>query len=292
MTSASTLPKYRQRTHELCGELLSLAHTLGPEGRFPSVAELASRFGASTATLGDALGELERQGVVQRVRGVGVFVAPPQQTAIALICHSRFFRGSTHSPFYDLLVNEAEERAISHQELFSCHFTLPLAQNEQPILSRELTEDIAAKRIQGVLGIGLPASAIQWIEEQGVPVVGYATTSGWRVHIRHESVVRQGVRFLAQRGCRSLAFWSHIPDRFPVPATLRAEIAHNLQVFEREVAAAVWKRDRSGSKPISNLRRARATRRRFRCRNRATRRPRRCLAATAKSPKASSSPTT
>src|SRR5262245_64353486 len=65
------LPKYHQIKETLRTELARLH----PESRLPPVRTLRDRFQTSQATLDRALRELEREGLIRREQGRGMFVA-------------------------------------------------------------------------------------------------------------------------------------------------------------------------------------------------------------------------
>lgn len=69
----STVPLYRQLSELLRSQVLSGEFT--PGQRLPSEAQLGEKFGISRITIRQALGNLEREGIVTRVPGKGTFVA-------------------------------------------------------------------------------------------------------------------------------------------------------------------------------------------------------------------------
>src|SRR5687768_1816293 len=76
------LPKHRQVYRALQGEILSGRWKSGD--RLPSEAELVGRFGASRITVGRAVRDLQRAGLVERRAGSGTYVHAPQPGAGAL----------------------------------------------------------------------------------------------------------------------------------------------------------------------------------------------------------------
>lgn len=73
MNIDSTVPLYRQLSDLLRGQVMSGEFT--PGQRLPSEAQLGEQFGISRITIRQALGDLEREGLVTRVPGKGTFVA-------------------------------------------------------------------------------------------------------------------------------------------------------------------------------------------------------------------------
>jgi GntR family transcriptional regulator, arabinose operon transcriptional repressor len=76
------LPKHRQVYRALQGEILSGRWKSGD--RLPSEAELVGRFGASRITVGRAVRDLQRAGLVERRAGSGTYVHAPRPDAGAL----------------------------------------------------------------------------------------------------------------------------------------------------------------------------------------------------------------
>jgi GntR family transcriptional regulator of arabinose operon len=76
------LPKHRQVYRALQREILSGRWKSGD--RLPSEAELVGRFGASRITVGRAVRDLQRAGLVERRAGSGTYVHAPQPGAGAL----------------------------------------------------------------------------------------------------------------------------------------------------------------------------------------------------------------
>jgi DNA-binding LacI/PurR family transcriptional regulator len=213
-TKTKTLPplsRHRVRTQGVCDRLAELARLLGPEGKMPSVQDLCAETGVSTATLNDALNEMERRGVLYRVRGVGIFVAPTIKRNIAVVCRPSLFRSPAHSPFWDLLIEEIEKRAGELEEAVAFHWAL--GQDEvpppAPPLPENLLHDLAAGRVQGLLSIGLHTDSAQWLVDNfgaQLPIVCYAQDKPHPVEMDGDLMMRQGVQTLVSCGCRRIAY--------------------------------------------------------------------------------------
>jgi len=74
-----TLPKYRQLYNELHRDIVSGRVKSGE--RLPSEAELVRTFGTSRITVGRALRDLQREGLVERRPGSGTYVRPRRTAA-------------------------------------------------------------------------------------------------------------------------------------------------------------------------------------------------------------------
>ncbi|WP_407561886.1 GntR family transcriptional regulator [Streptomyces sp. 184] len=73
---SSLLPFYHQLKQILLGEMES--RELGPGDRLPGDHELCERYGVSRTVVRQALAELESEGVIERIKGRGTFVAHPK----------------------------------------------------------------------------------------------------------------------------------------------------------------------------------------------------------------------
>jgi DNA-binding LacI/PurR family transcriptional regulator len=210
----TTLPRHRQRTQDLCVALTEKARVLGPDAKMPTTVELCHEFKTSPTTLNNALNELERRNVIYRVRAVGIFVSPTLRPNVALIVDPMVFRGVLHSPFWDLLARRAEERAVALGENFSFHFALPEGQySNSPPIHVGLVHAIENRQVDGIIAINLNKEAIQWLEAQGIPLVGFATPCRHSVEQDIGAMMHMGVQALQQRGCRRVAMWAPADER-------------------------------------------------------------------------------
>jgi GntR family transcriptional regulator len=80
---------------------------LRPGDRLPTETELEERYGVSRATIRQAVGDLESEGLLRRVQGKGTFVATPKiQHGPVLTSFSDLLRGQGHTPSHRLLRTE------------------------------------------------------------------------------------------------------------------------------------------------------------------------------------------
>ena len=78
---SSGLPVYRQIMEQV--RRMIVAGRLSAGERLPSVRELAETLGINPLTVGKAYGELERAGIIEMRRGLGMFVRPGRSDARA-----------------------------------------------------------------------------------------------------------------------------------------------------------------------------------------------------------------
>jgi DNA-binding LacI/PurR family transcriptional regulator len=195
---------------QTCAQLAQMAYHLGPNARMPTFASLCGQTRVSKATLDAALGQLEAQGIVMRRQGAGIFVSSHLRRSIALVCDPQFSLEPRLRGFWELIVREARLRVAGSNYDLTFHFSMIETDSaiEGPPLHPALMEDIRAGRVQGVMTVGLPEQAVEWISEQGVAVVVFAGPGPVSVNLDGVDVVNLGVEALVARGCRHLALWS------------------------------------------------------------------------------------
>lgn len=81
----------RPRLREACDKLRGIASTLGPSAKMPTMLELRSSLGVSNQTLHNAIRELEQEGILRSVHGVGIYTAESAPSTekgnLALVLH-------------------------------------------------------------------------------------------------------------------------------------------------------------------------------------------------------------
>jgi DNA-binding LacI/PurR family transcriptional regulator len=209
LNPAQLLPvKHQTKTQALSASLLELADQLGPDAKLPTMQELSQSLQVSMMTLNRALSELEAQGIIYRRQGSGTYVASrPTQRTIGLVYDRDIFHTGA-SPFCGLLVDEARRRATSGDEKFSFYLAVPSAEGEP--VHEDLVEDIAKRRVDGILFVGeANPKAAKWLLKQKLPLVALAYTpvAPWRVKINWPQVAQLGVETLAAQGCKNIGLW-------------------------------------------------------------------------------------
>jgi DNA-binding LacI/PurR family transcriptional regulator len=210
--------KKPSKLEAVCAQVRALAHQLGPGAKLPTVAQLCATTGVSLTTMSSALDELEAHEVIARKHGVGIFVAATLRKTICLICDPSYFGQAGQSPFWDLLITNVQKRVAKRAEAFEFHFSQPRGVG----LNESLQHEIRSGRIQGILAVGLDRPVVEWIEEQGVPVVVYAAWGQCMVGNNAEHGIQLGIRALALRGCSRIEMWeglNDVPSRRTSPRT-------------------------------------------------------------------------
>lgn len=191
-----------------CARLEKLAYERGAEARMPTFVELCEQAQVSKATLDAVLGQLEAQDVLVRRHGAGIFVSPRLQRTVALVCDPHFSTEPHIRDFWQLLVSEAQARVTGGNQVLAFHFCTASPDPGSAPLHAGLMDDIRAGRVQGVLTVGVPQKAVEWISEQKVAVVAFAGLGPVSVNLHSERVVELGVQALAAQSCKSIAMWS------------------------------------------------------------------------------------
>lgn len=143
-----------------------------------------------------------------RRQGSGTYVSEKFATSVGLV-YDRSLLGASASPFGELLLNEAQERATAGGEKFSLYLADPSSTGAA--VHDDLVEAISTRKIAGVLTVTRQEKAIAWLEKK-VPVVAlsYRDIAPYRVRIHHAQTAYLGVKELARRGCKRIALW--IPE--------------------------------------------------------------------------------
>ncbi|NRF70183.1 histidine utilization repressor [Aquincola sp. S2] len=115
--SVPQLAPYAQVKQHLKGELARGRYP--PGALMPSEAELVGQFGVSRMTVNRALRELQTEGLVDRVQGVGTFAAQLHRVASTLTIHDLHDeiaqRGHVHTPVVHIARKEKAPAALAER---------------------------------------------------------------------------------------------------------------------------------------------------------------------------------
>ncbi len=236
MTTSRPL-SYTTKTEALVQAILEMAATLPVHTRLPSMGELAKHFHVSKVTLDIALKEAAQRGAIVRKNGVGIFVSPTaRQKTIGVVFGFDVF-GANVSAFYRLLLQMARQQA-AHEEMSVRPYLDLLDPKEGIATHRELMEDVANRRVDALIGIGVVDANIIELERLGLPMVhlqaGHdAPAEVYTVGTDFGQLVGNGVAALVQEGARKIALITpdHLiaGDGTAIPDLFRATLkAHRL----------------------------------------------------------------
>ena len=211
-------PRLDVKVQELCAQLQALALQKGPEAKLPTTRQLCELFSTNSATLNDALKELEARNIIYRRQGSGIFVSQKiHRKYICILFYSRLFVAYATSPFWSILsalfAQEMERHSASGEHYYSLHMVPEPPQGEEGlpegtvVLPEDVLQMIHDHKVHGVLAVGMQIHTFQWLSEQGVPSVGFA---GFGSHMLQEDVaehVRLAITTLQGLECRRLGLW-------------------------------------------------------------------------------------
>ena len=213
----STLPRTQTtRSRQLSARLQQMALQGGAGAKLPSMPELRRDLGVSMTTLSATVAELESLGVIERRRGVGIFVTENASALVArtlALVVSPSLLGAGHAPFWDVLVRIVEGRARKSEQKIEFHFALAgnsqfhTASNGRDLLHKGLVESIESGAVAGVFLVNTPREVAEWIESQGVPTVTYAGPGDYAVSHDRAEFLRRGIAALLKAGCRRIGVW-------------------------------------------------------------------------------------
>lgn len=190
-----------------------------PGDKLPAESRLKERFGVGLGTLREALGQLEKEGLITRRHGSGTYVLDPLLSAaknqpwVAVLCDhdcSREADGSffLHGPY---LLWEFFRR-----HGYSARIYLGHGRHDSQfdgIFARELERDMEDGLLRGVVSLADTgrAGTPRFFEERNIPFVGFGSRNRrhpFTVEYGNEEGIRQIVRFFHQRERRRLAYLS------------------------------------------------------------------------------------
>lgn len=207
-TSHRRLPT---RVALLSEQIRELALLLEPGEKLPTVRELCERYQSSPITISDALDYLEAQHVLYRRQGSGIYVSPNiHRKCFCILFDSDLLLNAVTSPFWGILwaliAQEAQVRSAQRNEYFSFHLLIRREQ-EAMALSEEVIALVEEERVHGMLAIGLNTATICWLQDRHIPCIAFAGPGQYPVWMDYQTMARQAVGLLVERGCRRLAFW-------------------------------------------------------------------------------------
>jgi DNA-binding LacI/PurR family transcriptional regulator len=190
--SAPGVPKYQRLALQIRERITS--GELQPGHRLPTFVEMRDRFGATATTVMRMYEMLEREGLITRTHGSGVYVAPPQSAEKTGTVGFVVSTSIQHHPYYVHLLEGVRREA-------------ELADMEVLLLGEKAS--IRWEKIDGVI---YPVSANDYLHTLNIPP-GLARVALIHAHPYLDSVVAddyvgmtQGMEHLRQLGHRRIAF--------------------------------------------------------------------------------------
>ena len=227
-------PKYQQ-IHARIAEAIRTGE-LSPGERLPLEEELISRYGASRNTIIRALVSLRDEGLLERVQGVGTFVADTagRRQTFGFIADGRFTIENKDTVFAQLEVRLAQRLRDRQADLVlqARHLDGDTAAHRQQAVDRLVRQGVAGVfylPMEGPDAAEIDRRILARLDEAGVPVVLLdADIAHPEVRGRHDVVGLDNftagyllAKHLYDRGARSMLFLAHSRSPTTVGARIR-----------------------------------------------------------------------
>lgn len=200
-------PKPASRVAQAADVLRKEVQSKGPGTRLSSVRELKARLGFSQASLAAAFEQLEREGLIERRHGSGVYAsAQSDQVRIAVAMDPKFLLLANRSPIWHLVINSIFGAADAKGWSADLHLgAISPSVTGYSVLAPEalptaLLADLNNHRLSGAVCIGLSQGAVNVITHAGVPVASLAGYGQAMVEFHHRRLLEQGLKAVKQQG--------------------------------------------------------------------------------------------
>ena len=186
--------------------LTDLVRRLGSQAKLPTVRQLCKTMGVSIATLDAALGELEKQGIISRRQGSGIYASSLARTRrVGLVIGYDLFNEDI-SMFGRLLFRGLQAEARQHDHLLAYYIDDPLHDQDEHGLS-QLALDLQSERVEGLMLVAISPERIPEVRAFELPCVFFTAHAQYtpRVCLDEAAQVNLGVPALLEQGCRRIA---------------------------------------------------------------------------------------
>ncbi len=204
-------PEKRRNKSETVGEaLIALARARGPGVKLPTFEELCLQFSVSRTTLERALEPLERQGLLRRKHGSGIYVQPAVRLKTVGVVFGGDIFSPGFSPFWSLLLGSVRQQAGGRDLQPRAYFDLSQGSSDCDG-HVQLFEDLEAARLHGLM-LFAPQSNddYRWLDAYSVPRVAFGNAGSlWHVSFDYDAFFRLATAALARTGCRRVALLGH-----------------------------------------------------------------------------------
>ena len=183
--------------------LRAIMRETGPEGRLPTISKLCGMLQISLGTLDRVLERLEREGLVSRQRGRGLFVTSAiSRKTVALVFGRGYSKG--FPPFWLQLESKCREHVTAAGDRFRFYVDRWSDSSETPS-HNELDSALHAHEIDGLI-VGAPNTLEQmvWLQSQKLPIVALTNTgeTPCRVTLNYDLMIQYAVETMVAKGTR------------------------------------------------------------------------------------------
>ncbi len=220
LTKVARLPAHRRISDGLRAQILT--GTLLSGSQLPSTSELADQWKTSVFTVHTALRTLVKEGWIDRRNGAGTFIADPAKRFHSVgLYHEANIAGESQSDFtrnlHFALVRIFERMGKATEIFFDSR-----PREDQGTLLPALAEAIQSRRIQCLIVPNLNAVSAPALSKVTVPTAFSSMNlfSSNRVEYHEAQLLRESMRLLAAKGCRTVGVITHVfpelsPDFYP-----------------------------------------------------------------------------
>ncbi|WPJ96777.1 GntR family transcriptional regulator [Coraliomargarita algicola] len=213
--SSAPQAKASRKQTQIVEQIAIMAREYGAGMKLPTIVELSKMFGVTVSTIDRSLGRLEEMGLIRRKRGSGIYVSSRiDQKRIGLVFGRNIF-GAGSSPFYRLLMQACEQRALRHNEAFSFYLNTPLlGRDEDDYIHQDLEDALSSGRLDGIIAANIRnPKQDRLLRSYGVPMVVLSqSTSGYGlIDLDMEDFMEQSFRAMEARGARSVGLLGTLP---------------------------------------------------------------------------------
>jgi len=214
-----------------------------PGCRIPTVSELAKRYKTSVFTIQSALKPLEKEGLIEQKRKVGIFV---KGAKAQFRCAAIYFGGQDiwrigefeflrllHSTLADKLT----KLGVGHQLFIDDR---PYDESATPY--PPLLKTIEKGEVQGVAVLEIEGERRHWLDKLPVPVATH-THGSWargQVHFDYRSFVEGSLKEIKARGRGRPALITHLPEMANLWDKLCPELGLELRNEWKLLAENEW----------------------------------------------------
>lgn len=190
---------YHEKVAAVLREEIRTKHAVGD--RLPSDRAHAERFDVSVITIGKAMEQLVREGLVRRRQGSGTYVAAPEAgNRVALLVNDTILERV--APYFWLTITRrVREKLITD----GYDVEMDLA---------SVSPDDSDGEVRGALAIraARDSASANYFLQRNIPVVGHDKSYTYCVHHDTEGLVRRGIDRLLERGRRRIAMIATAPE--------------------------------------------------------------------------------
>ena len=212
-------PKYEQLKSFVLAELHS--GRLKPGDALPSEPKLANSLQVARNTIRQALGELEQEGVIERVKGQGTFVRdiPKEVPKQGLDAFAVIVPETLGEAFYSPLMSGFEKACNQiHNEMIVRSTSNSPHRQADAILSL-MDKKVGGIAMVPVTSVATPPYQIRQLQQQGVPVVfchrGVEGVSAPTLAINFKQIARMAGEQFLKFGHKQIAYLTLITDSDP-----------------------------------------------------------------------------